>query len=71
MTLLAAAERGSSHPLAAAILEEAKRRNLNASDKVEGFENVSGHGLKAIIGGKRVLVGNARFLKERANTIAP
>jgi P-type Cu2+ transporter len=71
MSLLAAAERGSSHPLAAAILEEAKRRNLNVSDKVEGFENVSGHGLRAVIDGKRVLVGNARFLKDEHIDLAP
>ena len=62
--LLAAAERDSSHPLAAAILEEAKRRNLDADEKVEGFENVSGRGLRAVIGGKRVLVGNVRFLTD-------
>lgn len=71
MSLLAAAERGSSHPLAAAILEEAKRRNLNVSAKVEGFENVSGHGLRAVIDGKRVLVGNARFLKDEHIDLAP
>ncbi len=71
MSMLAAAERGSSHPLAVAILEEAKRRNLNANDKVEGFENVSGHGLKAVIGGKRVLVGNARFLRDEGIDLAP
>jgi P-type Cu2+ transporter len=71
MRLLAAAERGSSHPLATAILEEAKRRNLKADDKVEGFENVSGHGLKAVVNGKRVLVGNARFLKDEGVDIAP
>src|SRR5258706_10881856 len=69
--LLAAAERGSSHPLAAAILEEAKRRNLSADDKVEGFENVSGHGLRAIIGGKQVVVGNARFLKDEGIDLTP
>jgi Cu2+-exporting ATPase len=71
MTLLAGAERGSSHPLAAAILEEAHRRRLNDDDKVEGFENVSGHGLKATIGGKRVVVGNARFLKDERVDLAP
>jgi Cu2+-exporting ATPase len=70
ISLLAAAERGSSHPLATAILEEAKRRNLNADDKIEGFENVSGHGLRAVIGGKRVLVGNARFLKDESVDLA-
>jgi len=49
LKLLAAAERGSSHPLAAAIIDEAKRRNINADVKVEVFENVSGHGLRAVI----------------------
>jgi Cu2+-exporting ATPase len=69
--LLAVAERGSSHPLAAAVLEETKRRNLDATDKVEGFENVSGHGLRAVIAGKRVVVGNARFLKDEGVDLTP
>jgi Cu2+-exporting ATPase len=68
--MLAAAERGSSHPLAAAILEEAKRRNLDANERVEGFENASGRGLRAVIGGKRVLVGNVRFLTDEGVDLA-
>jgi len=71
LNLLAAAERGSSHPLAGAIFDEAKRRNLKVEDKVDGFENVSGHGLKAMVGGKRVLVGNARFLKDEGIDLSP
>ena len=71
MALLADAERGSSHPLAAAILEEAKRRKLSDGAKVEGFENVSGHGLRASIGGKRVVVGNSRFLKDEGVDLTP
>jgi Cu2+-exporting ATPase len=68
--MLAAAERGSSHPLAAAILEEAKRRNLDANERIEGFENASGRGLRAVIGGKRVLVGNVRFLTDEGVDLA-
>ena len=71
MALLAAAERGSSHPLAAAVLEEAKRRKLNAEGQVEGFANVSGHGLKAVIGGKKVMVGSARFLADESIDVSP
>jgi Cu2+-exporting ATPase len=71
MNLLATAERQSSHPLAAAVLEEAKRRNLSANDNIDGFENLSGHGVKAVVGGKRVLVGNARLLKDEAIDLAP
>jgi Cu2+-exporting ATPase len=69
--LLATAERGSSHPLAAAILEEARRRDLNTTDKIEQFENVSGHGIRAIIGGKRILVGNVRFLRSEGVDLMP
>jgi Cu2+-exporting ATPase len=71
VNLLAAAERGSSHPLATAVLEEAKRRNLNPNDRVEEFAEVSGRGLKAVIGGKRVLLGNARFLMDESIDLAP
>jgi Cu2+-exporting ATPase len=71
ITLLATAERGSNHPLAAAILEEAKRRDLHANNKVEQFENVSGHGLRALIDGKRILVGNVRFLKDNNVSLTP
>jgi Cu2+-exporting ATPase len=71
LSVLAAAERGSNHPLAVAILEEAKRRHLADDDKVEAFENVPGHGLRAVIGGKRTLVGNARFLKDEGVDMTP
>ncbi len=71
LRLLAAAERGSSHPLAAAILEEARRRKLDAGGQVEGFENVAGHGLRVAIDGKRILVGNVRFLTDEKADLAP
>jgi Cu2+-exporting ATPase len=71
MKLLATAERGSSHPLASAVLDEAKRRNLDSTEKVEGFANVSGQGLKAVVGGKQILVGNAHFLTDHAVDLAP
>jgi Cu2+-exporting ATPase len=69
--LLATAERGSSHPLAAAVLEEARRRDINTTDKVEQFENVSGHGLRTIIGGRQILVGNVRFLEDEGVDLTP
>ena len=71
LRLLAAAERGSSHPLAAAILEEARRRKLDAGGQVEGFENVAGHGLRVAIDGKRILVGNVRFLTDEKADLTP
>jgi Cu2+-exporting ATPase len=69
--LLAAAEQNSSHPLAVAILEEAKRRNLPQAQKVSDFENIVGHGLKAVVDGQSVLVGNARLLTEEGIPLTP
>ncbi len=71
LRLLAAAEKSSSHPLAVAILDEAKRRNLSLPESVEDFQNVAGHGLKATVEGKRLLVGNARFLTDASVSLTP
>ncbi|MBC8140030.1 MAG: copper-translocating P-type ATPase [Armatimonadetes bacterium] len=70
LRLLAAVERGSSHPLAVAILSEAKTRNLHTPEAIE-FENVSGHGLKAMVENKRVLVGNVRLLTDEQIDTTP
>jgi Cu+-exporting ATPase len=61
--LAAAAERGSEHPLAAAILAEAKRRGL-AIAEAEEFSSPSGKGVTAAVGGRRVALGNATMMRE-------
>lgn len=71
LRLLAAAEQSSGHPLAVAILEEAKHRNMPLPERVEEFQNVAGHGLKASVEGKQLLVGNVRFLTEEKVFLAP
>ena len=71
LQLLAAAEKSSSHPLAVAILEETKRRRLPSLEKVEEFRNVAGNGLKATVEGKRLLIGNVRFLTEESISLDP
>lgn len=71
LQFLAAVEKGSSHPLAVAILEEAKKRNLKIPEQVSGFENVAGHGLKATVEGRQVLVGNAKLLTEAGVDLTP
>ena len=50
-------ERGSEHPLAAAIVRAAADRNL-ALAKVEHFESVSGKGVTGTIEGRKVVLGN-------------
>ncbi|HEV2660443.1 MAG TPA: heavy metal translocating P-type ATPase, partial [Ktedonobacteraceae bacterium] len=71
LRLLGAVERNSSHPLAVAILEEAQKRNLQIEEKVEGFQNIAGHGLKAIVEGRHVIVGNARLFAEANIDLSP
>jgi len=63
--LIAAAEEKSSHPLSKAILEEAKKRQIKISEKVEKFKNISGHGVEAVVNHKQVLVGTAKLMSER------
>ncbi|MEF8790785.1 MAG: heavy metal translocating P-type ATPase [Haloarculaceae archaeon] len=48
LRLAAAAERGSEHPLARAIVEGAEARGLDVPDAT-GFENVPGHGIRATV----------------------
>ncbi len=60
----AAAEEKSSHPLSFAVLEEAKRRKVDISKKVEKFKNLAGHGVEAVVDGKHVLVGTIRLMND-------
>jgi len=56
LRLAASVESASEHPLAAAILSGAKKRNLEWSS-AENFESITGKGVRARVGGHRVTVG--------------
>ncbi|MBE3032083.1 MAG: cadmium-translocating P-type ATPase [Actinobacteria bacterium] len=60
LRLVAAAERGSEHPLAAAVLAAAAERGLEAPAATR-FEAVAGHGIRAIVDGHAVVAGNERL----------
>ena len=60
--LVAGAERGSEHPLARALVDGAEERGIQTAESTE-FEAVPGYGLRATVGGRRVLVGNERLLE--------
>jgi P-type Cu2+ transporter len=62
LRLVASAEQGSEHPLAAAIVRAARERGLELAEATE-FEAVAGHGLEATVDGRRLAVGNARLLE--------
>jgi len=62
LDLAASVERGSEHPLAAAILASAGEAGLGRRE-VEGFEAVAGRGVRGRVEGREVLVGTAAFLE--------
>jgi Cu+-exporting ATPase len=66
----ASVEKGSEHPLAAAILAEAARRGLHPGD-VEAFRAVPGKGVVGRVGGRDVALGNAALLSELGVDPAP
>ena len=66
----AAVEANSEHPLAKAIVADAKRRNLPALHGAD-FEALPGRGAKALVDGKRVLVGGPRLLTESKVVVPP
>ena len=63
LRLAASLERGSEHPIATAILAFAQDRKL-AVAPVSDFKNHAGRGVSGTVEGKRVLLGNARLLKD-------
>jgi Cu+-exporting ATPase len=62
LQIAATIEKNSEHPLAKAIVEKAKKENLELLD-VKDFEAIPGKGVKGKIEGKEVLLGNRRLIK--------
>ena len=58
----AAVERSSEHPLATAIVDGAKARQLSLPD-VTNFKAIPGHGVEADVEGRRVLLGNGKLME--------
>jgi Cu+-exporting ATPase len=63
LRLAASLERGSEHPLGAAIVEAAMQRGLNLSDASE-FDSPTGKGVVGTVEGHKIMIGNAPFLAE-------
>ncbi|HUF87922.1 MAG TPA: heavy metal translocating P-type ATPase [Thermohalobaculum sp.] len=61
--LAASLEQGSEHPLAEAILAGAKERGVEFGS-AEGFEAAVGRGVRGRVGGREVVLGNARMMDE-------
>ena len=65
----ASVERGSEHPLAAAILAAGTDRHLELCS-VNDFNAASGKGVSGTVEGRHVALGNASFLAEQGGTAA-
>jgi Cu+-exporting ATPase len=63
LKLAASLEKGSEHPLAAAIVEGALSRDMTLSD-AEEFESHTGKGVAGRVSGRKVLLGNRKLLEE-------
>lgn len=59
--LVASAERGSEHPVGEAVVARAQTEALTLAD-ASSFEAIAGHGITAVVQGRRVVAGNAALL---------
>jgi Cu+-exporting ATPase len=73
LRLAASLEQGSEHPLADAIVHEARRRELSLGT-AEDFESVTGLGVRGRVEGRALALGNAALMHEAgadADALAP
>lgn len=63
LLLSASLELKSDHPLALAIVDKAKSKNISLMQP-ETFQNLSGFGLKGIVNSHAILIGNMNLMKE-------
>jgi Cu+-exporting ATPase len=63
LQIAASLDQGSEHPLAQAIVAEARRRGLTLT-KPDAFDSKTGMGATGVVGGKKVALGNSALMKE-------
>lgn len=65
LSIIAALENGSQHPLASAIMKKAEQENLPYQDLViEDFSSITGKGIKGRVSGKMYYVGSPNLFDE-------
>jgi len=64
LMLAASLEKLSEHPLAEAVVAEAKDRKLTLGE-VENFQSIAGQGVKASVDGKLILFGNEKLMQHQ------
>jgi len=64
LRLAASAEHSSEHPLGEAVVKAASEKGIELSPPSD-FNAIPGHGVEALIEGKKLLLGNLKLMKER------
>ena len=67
--LVASIESKSEHPIARAIINEAKKQKIELEEIVE-FKAIPGYGVSATVNGKRYIIGNKKLMLENNITIS-
>ena len=70
LRLAASLDRGSEHPLAAAIVAEAQRRGL-VLETAQDFESVTGIGVRGRVGELALWLGNTALMRQAGVELAP
>ena len=70
LRLAASVERASEHPLALAIVRAAEERGLALAPMAD-FDSPTGKGALGVVDGKRIPLGNAKFLAEQGVDVGP
>ena len=63
LQIAASIDQGSEHPLAHAIVAEARKQGLSL-DKPERFESSSGIGVRGMVAGRRIALGNTALMEQ-------
>ena len=63
LRIAASCEQFSTHPIGISILQAAKERDM-ILENPESIEELAGHGIKAVLGGKQILCGNEKLMAD-------
>ena len=70
LRIAASIDQGSEHPLANAIVEAARGRGLQLT-KPESFESATGIGVRGVVDGRSIALGNTSLLREAGGDAGP
>jgi Cu+-exporting ATPase len=70
LRIAASLDQGSEHPLASAIVDAARSRGLELA-KAESFESATGIGVRGVVEGRKVVLGNTKLVAEAGGDPAP